>query len=57
MTAAEVSITHELTGNTHLSQLTLINVTVEASALYQCIVSNDFGPTYSHKANLSVYSK
>lgn len=45
------------TGVTHTSQLLLSNVSLDASALYQCIVSNDFGTAYSKKANLSVYSK
>ncbi|XP_054290558.1 leucine-rich repeats and immunoglobulin-like domains protein 3 [Macrosteles quadrilineatus] len=42
--------------HTHISQLLLTNLSLDASALYQCIVSNDFGTVYSRKANLSVYT-
>ncbi|XP_046683959.1 leucine-rich repeats and immunoglobulin-like domains protein 3 [Homalodisca vitripennis] len=45
-----------VTGVTQVSKLLLNNVSLDASALYQCIVSNDFGTAYSRKANLSVYT-
>ena len=39
------------------SSLHLININSTDAATYQCIVSNDYGTTFSKKAKVAVFSK
>ena len=40
-----------------VAYLHLDNVTLDNSAKYQCVVTNEFGTAYSRKADLSVFGK
>jgi len=39
------------------SQLVLKNITDDDTGRYQCVVSNDFGSTYSSRAKITVHGK
>lgn len=50
------SITEDVGSNgDQVSYLHLNNVTLDHSAKYQCVVTNEFGTAYSRKADLSVF--
>lgn len=41
----------------YVSKLHLRNIQDGAAGKYQCIISNNFGPAYSKKADITVHGK
>lgn len=54
-----VTLARSPDGRTNLmtSELLLQNITDDDAGRYQCVVSNDFGSTYSSRAKITVHGK